>query len=73
LTARELALKDMIAAASINSGTMGSGITGERHTDVVSALPLGRLGRVGEVVVSTPFLARPEPGLITGTKYNLNG
>jgi len=73
LTARELARKNMIATASINSDTMGGGITGERRTDVVSALPLGRLGRVSEVVASTPFLAGPEPGLITGTKYNLNG
>ncbi len=62
----------MTEAASINSDPMGTGISGQHHADVVSALPLGRLGRVSEVVVSTAFFAGPEPGLITGTKYDLN-
>jgi NAD(P)-dependent dehydrogenase (short-subunit alcohol dehydrogenase family) len=41
--------------------------------EVLSRIPLGRLGRIEEVVAAVVFLASPESSLITGTSLLVDG
>jgi NAD(P)-dependent dehydrogenase (short-subunit alcohol dehydrogenase family) len=41
--------------------------------EVLSRIPLGRIGTIDEVVAAVRFLASPEAGLITGTSLIADG
>jgi len=45
----------------------------EKRAQIVASLPVGRLGRPGEVAAAVAFLASDLAGFITGTVLDVNG
>jgi 3-oxoacyl-[acyl-carrier protein] reductase len=52
---------------------MSSEWSEERRKEIVSSIPLGRLGRPEEVAEAVVFLASPAAAFITGTVLDVNG
>jgi len=52
---------------------MSKGMPDEVTQKFIKAIPLGRLGRVKEIVEGALFLASPDASYITGQVLNVNG
>ena len=52
---------------------MTAGLQGARRNDLISKIPLGRLGSVEDVAATAVFLASGEAGYITGQVIHSNG
>jgi NAD(P)-dependent dehydrogenase (short-subunit alcohol dehydrogenase family) len=55
-----------------DSGTH-SAMTPEQWNSVVGRIPLGRLGKPGDVAAAIAFLASPESGYVTGQALHVDG
>lgn len=64
---------NVVSPATIDTDIMGGPITEERAPAFLASLPVGRLGRIGEVAALIEHLLGPEAGYITGATYNING
>ena len=76
VSAREFARQNItvnaIAPGFIDIG-MSKGMPDEVTQKFVKQIPLGRLGRVEEIVEAALFLASPDSSYITGQVLNVNG
>jgi 3-oxoacyl-[acyl-carrier protein] reductase len=76
VSAREFARQNItlnaIAPGFIDIG-MSKGMSDEVTQKFTKAIPLGRLGRVEEIVDAALFLASPDASYITGQVLNVNG
>jgi len=76
VSAREFARQNItvnaIAPGFIDIG-MSKGMPDEVTQKFIKAIPLGRLGRVKEIVEGALFLASPDASYITGQVLNVNG
>jgi 3-oxoacyl-[acyl-carrier protein] reductase len=76
VSAREFARQNItvnaIAPGFIDVG-MSKGMPDEVTEKFTKAIPLGRLGRVEEIVEAALFLASPDASYITGQVLNVNG
>ena len=76
VSARELSRQNItvnaIAPGFIDIG-MSKGMPDEVTQKFIKQIPLGRLGRVDEIVDAALFLASPESSYITGQVLNVNG
>src|SRR5437870_5315042 len=76
VSAREFARQNItvngIAPGFIDIG-MSKGMPDEATQKFIKAIPLGRLGRVEEIVEGALFLASPDASYITGQVLNVNG
>jgi 3-oxoacyl-[acyl-carrier protein] reductase len=76
VSAREFARQNItvnaIAPGFIDVG-MSKGMPDEVTQKFIKAIPLGRLGRVEEIVEAALFLASPDASYITGQVLNVNG
>ncbi len=76
VSAREFARQNItvnaIAPGFIDIG-MSKGMPDEATQKFIKAIPLGRLGRVKEIVEGALFLASPDASYITGQVLNVNG
>jgi 3-oxoacyl-[acyl-carrier protein] reductase len=76
VSAREFARQNItvnaIAPGFIDIG-MSKGMPDEVTQKFIKAIPLGRLGRVEEIVEAALFLASPDASYITGQVLNVNG
>ena len=76
VSAREFARQNItvnaIAPGFIDIG-MSKGMPDEVTQKFIKAIPLGRLGRVEEIVEGALFLASPDASYITGQVLNVNG
>jgi 2-hydroxycyclohexanecarboxyl-CoA dehydrogenase len=62
-----------VAPGLIDTDITGGALEGERKTELVAGIPVGRNGRVGDVADLITYLCREESGYITGTTYDVNG
>lgn len=52
---------------------MTRALSEEQRNDLLSHIPLGRLGTVQDIAASVAFLASPQAGYVTGTTMHVNG
>ena len=74
--ARELASRNIcvnVVAPGPLPTDMLEALTDERRASIASAVPLGRLGTLGEVSAAVAFLAGDEAGYITGVTLGVDG
>jgi 3-oxoacyl-[acyl-carrier protein] reductase len=45
----------------------------ERQEEIISQIPLGRVGKPEEIAAPVVFLCTPLAGFITGEVFNING
>ena len=62
-----------VAPGLIDTDITGGALEGERKTQLVAGIPVGRNGRVADVADLITYLCREETGYITGATYDVNG
>jgi 3-oxoacyl-[acyl-carrier protein] reductase len=62
-----------VAPGLIDTDITGGALEGERKTQLVAGIPVGRNGRVADVADLITYLCREESGYITGATYDVNG
>jgi NAD(P)-dependent dehydrogenase (short-subunit alcohol dehydrogenase family) len=62
-----------VAPGLIDTDITGGALEGERKTQLVAGIPVGRNGRVADVADLITYLCREETGYITGVTYDVNG
>ena len=62
-----------VAPGLIDTDITGGALEGERKTQLVAGIPVGRNGNVHDVADLITFLCREESGYITGVTYDVNG
>ena len=62
-----------VAPGLIDTDITGGALEGERETQVLAGVPVGRKGNVHDVADLIAFLCREESGYITGATYDVNG
>ena len=62
-----------VAPGLIDTDITGGALVGERETQLVAGIPVGRKGRVADVADLITYLCRAESGYITGVTYDVNG
>jgi 2-hydroxycyclohexanecarboxyl-CoA dehydrogenase len=62
-----------VAPGLIDTDITGGALEGERKTQLVSGIPVGRNGNVHDVADLITYLCREESGYITGATYDVNG
>jgi NAD(P)-dependent dehydrogenase (short-subunit alcohol dehydrogenase family) len=62
-----------VAPGLIDTDITGGALEGERKTQLVAGIPVGRTGAVHDVADLITYLCRKESGYITGATYDVNG
>jgi NAD(P)-dependent dehydrogenase (short-subunit alcohol dehydrogenase family) len=62
-----------VAPGLIDTDITGGALEGERKTQLVAGIPVGRNGNVADVADLITYLCREETGYITGVTYDVNG
>jgi 2-hydroxycyclohexanecarboxyl-CoA dehydrogenase len=62
-----------VAPGLIDTDITGGALEGERKTQLVAGIPVGRNGNVHDVADLITYLCREESGYITGVTYDVNG
>ena len=62
-----------VAPGLIDTDITGGALEGERKTQLVAGIPVGRNGNVADVADLITYLCREESGYITGVTYDVNG
>ena len=62
-----------VAPGLIDTDITGGALEGERKTQLVAGIPVGRNGRVADVADLITYLCREETGYVTGATYDVNG
>jgi NAD(P)-dependent dehydrogenase (short-subunit alcohol dehydrogenase family) len=62
-----------VAPGLIDTDITGGALEGERKTQLVAGIPVGRNGNVNDVADLITYLSREESGYITGATYDVNG
>jgi len=62
-----------VAPGLIDTDITGGALEGERKTQLISGIPVGRNGSVHDVADLITYLCREESGYITGATYDVNG
>jgi NAD(P)-dependent dehydrogenase (short-subunit alcohol dehydrogenase family) len=62
-----------VAPGLIDTDITGGALEGERRTQLVAGIPVGRTGNVADVADLITYLCRDESGYITGATYDVNG
>jgi NAD(P)-dependent dehydrogenase (short-subunit alcohol dehydrogenase family) len=62
-----------VAPGLIDTDITGGALEGERKTQLVAGIPVGRNGNVHDVADLITFLCREESSYITGVTYDVNG
>jgi NAD(P)-dependent dehydrogenase (short-subunit alcohol dehydrogenase family) len=62
-----------VAPGLIDTDITGGALEGERKTQLVAGIPVGRNGNVADVADLITYLCREESGYITGVTYDING
>ena len=62
-----------VAPGFIETDITGGALEGERKTQLLATIPVGRTGNVHDVADLITFLCREESGYITGATYDVNG
>jgi 2-hydroxycyclohexanecarboxyl-CoA dehydrogenase len=62
-----------VAPGLIDTDITGGALEGERKTQLVAGIPVGRNGSVADVADLITYLCREESGYITGVTYDVNG
>jgi NAD(P)-dependent dehydrogenase (short-subunit alcohol dehydrogenase family) len=62
-----------VAPGLIDTDITGGALDGERHTQLLTGIPVGRKGTVNDVADLITYLCRNESGYITGATYDVNG
>ena len=62
-----------VAPGLIDTDITGGALEGERRTQLVAGIPVGRTGSVADVADLITYLCREESGYITGATYDVNG
>jgi NAD(P)-dependent dehydrogenase (short-subunit alcohol dehydrogenase family) len=62
-----------VAPGLIDTDITGGALEGERKTQLVAGIPVGRNGKVADVADLITYLCREETGYITGATYDVNG
>src|SRR3712207_3870617 len=61
-----------VAPGLIDTDITGGALEGERKTQLVAAIPVGRNGNVHDVADLITFRCREETGYVTGATYDVN-
>jgi 2-hydroxycyclohexanecarboxyl-CoA dehydrogenase len=62
-----------VAPGLIDTDITGGALEGERKTQLLAGIPVGRNGTVHDVADLITYLCREESGYITGATYDVNG
>jgi NAD(P)-dependent dehydrogenase (short-subunit alcohol dehydrogenase family) len=62
-----------VAPGLIDTDITGGALEGERKSQLVAGIPVGRNGNVHDVADLITYLCREESGYITGATYDVNG
>jgi NAD(P)-dependent dehydrogenase (short-subunit alcohol dehydrogenase family) len=62
-----------VAPGLIDTDITGGALEGERKTQLLAGIPVGRNGNVADVADLITYLCREESGYITGATYDVNG
>ncbi len=62
-----------VAPGLIDTDITGGALEGERKTQLLAGIPVGRNGKVADVADLITYLCREESGYITGATYDVNG
>jgi NAD(P)-dependent dehydrogenase (short-subunit alcohol dehydrogenase family) len=62
-----------VAPGLIDTDITGGALEGERKSQLIAGIPVGRNGSVADVADLITYLCRPESGYITGATYDVNG
>lgn len=62
-----------VAPGLIDTDITGDALEGERKTQLLAGIPVGRNGKVSDVADLITYLCREETGYITGVTYDVNG
>jgi len=62
-----------VAPGLIDTDITGGALEGERKTQLIAGIPVGRNGTVADVADLITYLCREESGYITGATYDVNG
>jgi NAD(P)-dependent dehydrogenase (short-subunit alcohol dehydrogenase family) len=62
-----------VAPGLIDTDITGGALQGERETQLLAGIPVGRKGNVADVADLITYLCRAESGYITGVTYDVNG
>jgi NAD(P)-dependent dehydrogenase (short-subunit alcohol dehydrogenase family) len=62
-----------VAPGLIDTDITGGALEGERKTQLIAGIPVGRNGNVNDVADLITYLCREESGYITGATYDVNG
>ena len=62
-----------VAPGLIDTDITGGALEGERKTQLLAGIPVGRTGKVNDVADLITFLCREESGYISGVTYDVNG
>jgi len=62
-----------VAPGLIDTDITGGALEGERKTQLIAGVPVGRNGNVADVADLITYLCREESGYITGATYDVNG
>jgi NAD(P)-dependent dehydrogenase (short-subunit alcohol dehydrogenase family) len=62
-----------VAPGLIDTDITGGALEGERKTQLLAGIPVGRNGKVSDVADLITYLCREETGYITGATYDVNG
>jgi NAD(P)-dependent dehydrogenase (short-subunit alcohol dehydrogenase family) len=62
-----------VAPGLIDTDITGGALEGERKSQLVAGIPVGRNGNVHDVADLITYLCREESGYITGVTYDVNG
>jgi NAD(P)-dependent dehydrogenase (short-subunit alcohol dehydrogenase family) len=62
-----------VAPGLIDTDITGGALEGERKSQLIAGIPVGRNGNVADVADLITYLCRPESGYITGATYDVNG
>jgi 2-hydroxycyclohexanecarboxyl-CoA dehydrogenase len=75
--ARELGPKGVtvnsVAPGLIDTDITGGALKGEKETQLLAGIPVGRKGKPSDVADLITYLCREESGYITGATYDVNG
>lgn len=62
-----------VAPGLIDTDITGGALEGERKTQLIAGIPVGRNGNVSDVADLITYLCRAETGYVTGATYDVNG
>jgi len=62
-----------VAPGLIDTDITGGALEGEKRTQLLAGIPVGRNGNVNDVADLITYLCREETGYITGATYDVNG